>query len=700
MLLILVGFASLLAQVVLLREVGVTFYGGETVYVLGLAIWLLAGAVGAGLQRARPLSLAAAAVVFAVAAPAGLVLARAIRPLIGPVPGVDLGLGRLLVGTVLALAPTGALAGYLFRRAARRRLRRGGAAGRAYAMECLGAAAGGAAASLLPALGMPALLGAMAAAAAVLGVAFAGGRRWRRVALALLVALVMATPLAGRLDRALTRWTHPDLVLTRDTPRGRLTFETDRGRTAVFLDDAFVHASEDPSGEELVHLAATQRDTLRRVLVLGGWLENLAVQVAAYGPDTVVHVEPDRDLVRLGSRLLDGRLPPAAITVADPRRWLPSGQSRFDLVISALPDPVTARANRFWTVTFAAQCADRLEPDGVLALRLRTSENLWTPRQARRVASVYRALRGVFADVQVLPGQATVLLASNRPLERDPAVLVERLRRADPPVRLVSPAWLRWRWTGDRTEEASALLADATVPANTDLQPVCFADTLLWELGRYFPSLGWRDVPGPGRWLISTILVLACVVVLLRRWRGSSGAIVAGYAGMAAMVLTSVLLLHHQTLLGVLYRDLGVLLTLFMLGQAGGAWLGTCLGGRRPSRWRMAGLVVVLSLWSFLVTMGLQLGARFGANLVWLTGTGVVTAMIFASATCRPRADLGRLYAADLTGGCLGALVAALLLIPFSGLPTTTLTMAALAFPAALAVWPLPGRAGGGEPAG
>jgi tetrahydromethanopterin S-methyltransferase subunit F len=181
------------------------------------------------------------------------------------------------------------------------------------------------------------------------------------------------------------------------------------------------------------------------------------------------------------------------------------------------------------------------------------------------------------------------------------------------------------------------------------------------------------------------------VVALLRRRRGASGTIVAGYAGLAAMVLTSVLLLHHQTLRGVLYRDLGVLLTLFMMGQAGGAWLGTCLAGRTPGRWRLAGLVVVLSLWSFLVTVGLQLGASFGANLVWLTGTGVVTAMIFAGATCRPGADLGRLYAADLTGGCCGALVAALLLIPFSGLPITTLTVAALAFPAALAVWPLPG---------
>jgi hypothetical protein len=70
--------------------------------------------------------------------------------------------------------------------------------------------------------------------------------------------------------------------------------------------------------------------------------------------------------------------------------------------------------------------------------------------------------------------------------------------------------------------------------------------------------------------------------------------------------------------------------------------------------------------------------------------------MIFASASCRPGADLGRLYAADLAGGCVGALLAALLLIPFSGLPTAALAVAALAFPASLAVWPLSGRSAPG----
>jgi len=691
--LVLVGTASLLAQVVLLRELGVACYGSEIVYVLGLAVWLFAGALGASWSRSHPAALAPTAIAFAAAAPAALVLARGLRPLLGTTLGADLDLGRLVGGAVLVLGPAGALAGALFRLAAARRLAAGGAGGRAYALECLGAAIGGALASALPAMGVPGLGGAVGASAVALGLVAGLGRVHRAVARGALMAVVAVGAAVVPLDRALTRWTHPDLVLTRDTPRGRVTFSMAEGRVAVFQDDALMCTGEDPGGEELAHLAATQRDHYDRVLVLGGWLENLAPQLAAYAPGELVQIEPDRELVRLSARWLRDRPSPAALVFADPRAWLLRANDRFDLVVSALPDPLTARANRFWTSRFAALCAERLTPGGVLALRLRTSENLWTPRQARRVAAIDRALREVFADVQVLPGESTVLLASQEPLARDPAVLADRFVRAAPPARVASPAWLRWRWTGDRTAEATALLAATAVPPNSDLRPVCFGDTLLWDLGRLWPGLGWRAVPRPGRWLVPVVVAVAIVVLCARRSSPSAVGVVAGYAGLASMVLTSVLLLHHQTRFGVLYRDLGVLLTVVMLGQAGGAWVGARLAERGIGRWRLPVLMVALSGWSFLITVGLMLGGGLAARGRWLAGAGLFTALVCAGAAAgRDARGLGRLYAADLAGGGVGAMVAALLLVPFGGLPATTLTVAALAFPAALAVWPLPGR--------
>ena len=454
--------------------------------------------------------------------------------------------------------------------------------------------------------------------AIMLGAVAATARSHRWPALVMTTPLLAAMVLAGPLDHALTGWAHPDLLATRDTPHGRLTLDLDQGRLAVFQDDALIHAGEDPGGEVLVHLAATQRDTVGRILVLGGWLEDVASLLAPYHPTAIVQVEPDPGLVRLVARHRGNHTPPDGLVLADPRAWLPAGRDRFELILSALPDPVTARANRFWTRRFAALCATRLTDRGVLALRLHTSENMWTPRQARRVASVVRALREVFADVLVLPGEATILLAGNERLDRDIERLVARFERAAPDTRLVSAAWLRWRWTGDRTTDAEALLAATSVPANTDLRPVCFGDTLLWDLGRLLPGLGWRATPQPSRWLMPVMVAAIIGVMALRRRPRAALLLVPGYAGLAAMMLTSSILLHHQTQHGVLYRDLGILLTVFMLGQAGGAWLGARMAARPSGHWRLPGLLVALSVWSFLTTLGLLTGASLAGSILWL----------------------------------------------------------------------------------
>ncbi len=260
------------------------------------------------------------------------------------------------------------------------------------------------------------------------------------------------------LDARLTRWTHPDLLATRDTPHGRLTLDGRDGQVAVFVDDALAYESQGTTAEEFAALAAVQRETPGAVLVLGGWVEDLAGALAPYGPSRVVGMELDGALPALAAPYLHGRAAPADLLLGDPRRLLPL-RERFDLLLSALPEPSTGRANRHYTAEFFARCAASLTDDGVLAIRLRTAENLWTPRQAHRAAAIHAALTTAFADVVVLPGAETVFLASQAPLERDPEVLAARLRRADPPTQLASPAWLTWRYANDRTAQTSRIPA-------------------------------------------------------------------------------------------------------------------------------------------------------------------------------------------------------------------------------------------------
>ena len=703
-----VGAIALLAQVVLLRECQVAFFGSELVLVLGLGAWLLGGAAGAAAGRGARAPGATAVrrllVALGLLLPLGVVLARGVRILFGGVPGAYLPFGRQLAALALCLVPVAFLLGLLFRWTARGFIAAGRSAAAAYALESAGGLAGGLLATLLPALGLQnwdlALLGGIAAFAA----AWPGSRASREAAatgLFLAFVLLVAAP---AFDRGLTRWSHPDLLATRDTPYGRVTVTGRLGQVAVFEDDALAYESQGTAAEEFVRLAAIQRDTTGRALVLGGAAQGLVAEVLACGATRVDDVELDAGALALVTPWMTG---PARRALADPRvRVVPGDPRRFlahagayDLILVGLPEPESGRTNRCYTREFFAACSRRLAPRGVLALRLRSAENLWTPVLARRAASVHRALAEVFPATVVLPGTTNLLLASRAPLERDPAALGARLVAGAAGARLVTPAYVRYLYTNDRFAEIARRLADTPARANRDDRPVCYQTTMMLWLARFFPGLARLDLPDADTatlarapWAWAAALLLGLAFRLGRRRAAPRRALIAGAAGAAGMLLESALLLRYQTRSGVLWQDLGMLLTAFMAGLALGA--AALERVTRPGPRRLAGALTFSALAALGLASALLMRTGAGGGLAGSTALlfagGLLVAAAFAGAVLGGDPDAGAVigpaYAADLVGGCAGALVAGLAAIPMLGLPATAALAGALSGLALLAI--------------
>lgn len=362
-----------------------------------------------------------------------------------------------------------------------------------------------------------------------------------------------------------------------------------------------------------------------------------------------------------------------------------------------MPEPDSGRTNRFYTAEFFTACSRSLSPGGVLALRLRGAENLWTPLATRRLAAIHRALRGAFDDVMVLPGTSHVLVASRGPLVRDPDEIATRLRRRDLRARLVTPAYATYLLSNDRFREMDQALSTAVTPANTDARPVCYPYTLLLWLSRFAPSLGRAEIPDlrparlltdPRGWLALAVVAGAAAVV--RRRGLARRAALVGAVACAGMVIETVLLLDYQTRSGALYRDLGALLTAFMAGlAAGSAWLDRRTrraGAGKAGPWLVIALAALASAIAALLETGHVLGLVPVAIL--LAATGFVVAALFAWAAAvahpDPRVPIAPLYAADLAGGCLGSLGAALALVPLAGLPGAVELLAPLLLAAAI----------------
>jgi hypothetical protein len=306
------GAASLLGQVVLLRELLVASLGSELVLLLGVGGLLLTSACGVMLRsreagsgaRAQGLLLVLAALV-----PAEVVLARTVRLLLGAVPGAYLPLGQQLLSMALVLLPFGVTSGLIFRLATGLHVRRGGTLASAYAVESAGGLLGGIAASMLLEIGAANVQCAVTCAWIAWLAAVVPGRdrpAWL-TPVAIGLGLVLAIGLVGsdRLDRTLTGLSHPGLAATRDTPYGRVTVSQQDGQVAAFANDALLLDTEGIDAEEFVHLAALQVERPARVLLLGGSAEGLVTQVLTHGVSEVVALELDAAFVETALPYLD-----------------------------------------------------------------------------------------------------------------------------------------------------------------------------------------------------------------------------------------------------------------------------------------------------------------------------------------------------------------------------------------------------------
>lgn len=507
-----VGLISILAQVVILRELNVAFYGIELIYVLALGAWMLCSAAGALLGRVLTAPVSRLRVFFlllAVLLPADVLLTRAVRILFSSVRGAFLPFESQMAALFLVLLPVALLLGLLFQWAAAGAVSSGATLARAYAVESLGGLFGGLVATLLVVVGVANLSSALICSVlALIAAEWRTAPAWRRMPVLRPVSVLVAGALAlafwsaPALDFRSTLWTHPNLAETRDSAYGRVIVEQLGSQVSVFENDALSFNSEGTESEEFVHLAALQHPAPASVLVLGGGVEGIVAEALLHGPARVDDVELNPVLARVVQPRLPRRFTDAArdaavkVTIADPREHLKKLSGRYDLVLIGMPEPSSGQANRFYTREFFARCRSVMNVGGVLALRLASSENAWTPQIAQRAGSIYRALRAVFADVVVVPGATDVLIAGTGTLCRDPDVLAARLAGRGIAPRLVSAPYLRYVYTNDRFHQAAQVLAGSAAPINSDSRPVCYQYTAMIWLSRFFPRLALAE---PGR---------------------------------------------------------------------------------------------------------------------------------------------------------------------------------------------------------
>lgn len=472
--LLLAGAASVLAQVLLLRELLCLFEGNELSIGLMLAFWLLLTAAGSGILG-RLLAgsdrhgqvVAGLQVVSALALPLAILLVRAGRVLAPSIPGEVLGPGRLLLTTLLALGIYAPLSGMLFAVASRWWRQETGAAiastsSAAYLLETLGAAAGGLLASLvlLPwfsSLHIALLLGVVQVALALL--IMSPRQVALGVSLAVTVAAAVCWPLVSRWEnRSLTlEWPGMRLVESANSKYGALAVVDANGARSLAQSGVLLFtAGDQEAAEEAVHFALLQHPAPKSVLLIGGGVKGSALQIGRHASlEHLDYVELDPRILALAEQHFPAEWagvrddPRIRAHALDGRAFLRATRRKFDVIILDLPAPRTAQWNRFYTREFFHDVAAVLNPGGVFGFQLRAAENYLNPSRAALFQCIQQTLRQIFADVQVLPGDTLYFLASDEAgrLQTDPELLEQRVRERGLQTAYVRDYFLAFRLT-------------------------------------------------------------------------------------------------------------------------------------------------------------------------------------------------------------------------------------------------------------
>jgi spermidine synthase len=730
-----IGFTSMIGQVVLMRELVATFYGNELVFGLILAAWLLWVAAGsAGLarlaqgRRLGPGTFATGLALAAVFLPAQIALTRAIRILLDITPGALVSFGAMAWSIFLILAPLCLLLGWQFTLGSRLLAERGGTVGRAYVYEGWGAAISGALFSFLLVRFLNPFQIALGLGAVNLAVGWwlllrsddfsRPGTHATKVAttsptrallgLAALVLALLAWPLGHRLHRATLAWQWEDALLVRDTIYGRLTVVGRDGQRVFFENGLLMFETQSTFPEEVAHFPLLEHPAPRSVLLIGGGAGGDLREILKHPVSEVHYVELDPAVIEAARRYLPPEdravLHDARVTLAhtDGRLYVKEVGRRFDVVIVDLPEPSTGQLNRFYTQEFFAEVKAILNEGGVFSFGLPSAENYLNPELRHLGGNVYQTLGSVFGQIVVLPGDYNRFMASDAPLTTDHALLAKRLAGRNLETRWVSAPYLRYIFTTDRFPQIRRdLEGEESAKLNRDLEPICYYyDMALW-LSQFYSGLSgfFHRASLLNLWWV--VVPLALAVVVFRWKRGGAVPAVMAFTGFAEMTLEMVVLLAFQALHGYVYHEVSLIVAAFMVGAAlGGGVMNRLIAAKRTPDvvdssvlgWAKRPLRVLIAaqgvamLYALLLPFALLKAAALPwPNLSFPLLTlvaGFLGGMDFPLAAELTKGSVGRvaglIYGADLVGACLGAFLSSALLIPVLGIPQTCYAVALL----------------------
>lgn len=673
---IVMGFSSLLMQVVCVRSLLALFSGNELVICITLAVWLLSVGLGSfcGWRFKARNSFANSFLAAALTAQSALFMIGAFRMFFVFSSGEVVPLAATVALSFGALFPLCFVFGMQFPLAVENLKKK---ASEVYWLEACGAFAAGV-------LFVFAFSGRVGSPAIVVLTAFLNTLVFAALSRKRIFLLFLILPLLFyQAERKLLHYSLPQGVTQverLESRYGEIAAGKLAGQTSVYVSGAFAFAYPDMQTEENIHIPLTAHEAPKRILVIGG-SPAVVRELLKYPVERIDFIELDPALLDLSKRLLshedrslldDKRV---SLITQDGRSFVKSAQAMYDLLVLNLPEPSTASINRFYTMDFFSEARSVLNSGGILALSLPASHGYIGKRMQWANGAVYGSLKRVFNHVEVSSEEYGVMLASDSLILSGPQILAGRFKG-----RGIGAVYFRGELFYDifdrlKTDAVKERLGSVHV-LNADSRPAAYLyNLMLWTDIHGGGVVSWAA--GAGRFLSGAVLLilLAAAYVIFKKKKAAYFSLFT--TGYVSMGFSAVLILGFQSAFGFVYESIGLLSSVFMAGLAAGA----LLAEKKSCGLKYLKAAEVFSALFFIAAAYmLRSEASFYAAgfLCGIIGGTQFSAAAAVLGESHEVVKAGRLYAADIVGSFAGVLVTALLTMPVWGFENTLLMLAGM----------------------
>ena len=712
----LIGFTTIIAQVIFIREFMVAFYGNELTLGVVLAIWLAwiaLGSISYGkiFKKIKKHYNLISIFLFLISLllPVTVYSIRIARSIFIIVPGELPGLLPSLLSATVILAPVCLLSGAFFALASQSHSKNTAhSTSTVYKFEAIGSAIGGLLLSFV-------LLGNLNSFQIVLFLSFvntvlAFTIKWQElskiVKMVLVVLCVLFVTFSGyfgtrlHLITTLSLWKNTKFIESKDSVYGHLTVVDNEGEKSIYSNGIKIMTSGDiGSVEELVHYALLQHPDPEKILFIGSAHPDIFNEIFEYeSVRKIDYVELDPAITELSKKYFASswgkNLNNKNINLInqDGRFFIKETKNQYDVIIVNSGDPLNANINRFYTVEFFEEIKSRLAASGIFTFQLSSSENYLNKELTNLLKIINKSLRDVFAEVKIIPGENIHFFAANDKyaLNLNTNFLIERLEKRKINNVYVNEYYLHYILLQDRIQEVEKIIRpDNSTLINNDFKPIAYFFNLIFWSSQFSPTYSSisqfiNNVSFEMILLvIITLMLLLFIITGIKRNKQNTTHKITMAAvfimGATLITLEIIILLGFQAKYGYLYQQMAALIGFFMAGIAVGS--GFFLKQKSVKiKLYLNQLIIVHILLSFLPILFLAMFevdmGMFNQPMIFLSTffCGVAGGYQFPLATRiyfsdihKSNQNIGILYGFDITGAMLGTLVFGILCIPLFG---------------------------------